>query len=53
MSKPLRAQLDTALEVLDQRSLNGRERIERLRRALDEGKKEGARGDGVGTAGRG
>ncbi|GAA6050309.1 hypothetical protein JCM3770_002956 [Rhodotorula araucariae] len=40
LSKPIRTELDTALEILGQRSLNGRERIEKLRQALDEGKRE-------------
>ncbi|GAA5897983.1 hypothetical protein JCM8208_003216 [Rhodotorula glutinis] len=51
LSKPIRAQLDSALDILDQRSLNGRERVEKLRRALDEGIKEG--GSGRSRAGAG
>lgn len=39
ISKSVRTQLDVALDVLGRRSLNGRERVERLRRVLDEGEK--------------
>ncbi|GAA5822165.1 hypothetical protein JCM10212_002975 [Sporobolomyces blumeae] len=35
LSAPLRSQLETALEVLGQRNVNGRERIEMLRQRLD------------------
>ncbi|GAA5894617.1 hypothetical protein JCM5296_002907 [Sporobolomyces johnsonii] len=35
LSKQLRSQLETALEILGRRNLSGRERIEQLRRALD------------------
>ena len=52
LSKPIRSQLDATLEILDQRSLNGRERVEKLRRALDEGIKEAGRGGAsVGSGG--
>ena len=39
LSKQVRAQLDAALDILGQRSLNGRERVERLRLVIDEGEK--------------
>ncbi|GAA5984101.1 hypothetical protein JCM10908_006051 [Rhodotorula pacifica] len=42
LSKQVRAQLDAALDILGRRSLNGRERVERLRRVIDEGEKREA-----------
>ncbi|GAA5989082.1 hypothetical protein JCM5350_003588 [Sporobolomyces pararoseus] len=36
LSKPIRGQLETIIEILAQRQVNGRERIEKLKEALDE-----------------
>jgi hypothetical protein len=35
LSKPIRNQLEVAIEVLGQRQVNGRERVEKLREVLD------------------
>ncbi|POY75114.1 hypothetical protein BMF94_1744 [Rhodotorula taiwanensis] len=42
LSKQVRSRLDVALDVLGRRSLNGRERVDRLRRVFDEGEKREA-----------
>lgn len=39
LSKQVRAQLEAALDILGQRSMNGRERVEQLRLLIDEGEK--------------
>ncbi|GAA5893500.1 uncharacterized protein JCM6883_003539 [Sporobolomyces salmoneus] len=35
LTKPIRTQLDIAIEILGQRQVNGRERVEKLKEALD------------------